>query len=614
MAYLNKSNGYNFTTAVHADKRSYRLKKERLPSELTPDSEVYLFDISPLVRVEGLSVFVSDARSAQERADNLPAYAERFTLTGGITNDHWVGDKALAFTKNIAKEFTLSGMSGALSSFNGKYFLMDREPEYKDELTDSEAYDLHFGYKSIIEKDLGALVYNKEISAGNPYPLSSSKYFSILRREDSGMDLEMVVGTEILSGTTYITFLSVRLTSMGTFDSAYLYQQVHAPGDKYTQAIDQTEALSLSYTLDVLLENTIDPTDLALAINEQQQSDKALLFDSLTLKDAVGSYCIRPTYFASELTHGIDGYLYINNQKTIPWWKLAGNYIVGTDLAPKLTSSAVDLLSGGWAPDAELPPEVKAPSNVFQRKEINHPFTTNELTDINWADKSMMYAAYYPDIQKIQLVVYHVDNPFIQLRSQYFNLTDNYTNAPSLIDQIFQGNSSLVLSVYYQGQETYNDLFTIYKDKLLEKPDQVYIGRFTEIDSSLTDLIDRVTVLEAASGNVPSTFPQRIFDMGDVAGALVVDLSNGSFQKANLVGNITSVAYINTPPPGYALTGTIELSGSGFTINWANSAQNESNLINDDLQPEGTKTRYWWIWNGTRMEISINPDIAHLTE
>ena len=93
MAYLNKSNGYNFTTAVYADKRYYRAYRERISDNIDADTELYLYDISLLARVSGLPFYVEDARSREEQIAGDPPYSARATLVGGITNGHFQFEK-----------------------------------------------------------------------------------------------------------------------------------------------------------------------------------------------------------------------------------------------------------------------------------------------------------------------------------------------------------------------------------------------------------------------------------------------------------------------------------------------------------------------------------------
>ena len=116
MSYANKSNGYNFTTAVHADKRAFRLRRERTPSELIADSEVYLFDMSPLVRVVGLRTYVEDARTAAEILNGDPPYSAYATLVGGITNAHWAIEKFPTTVPEVVQE-AIDDIQQALDTF-----------------------------------------------------------------------------------------------------------------------------------------------------------------------------------------------------------------------------------------------------------------------------------------------------------------------------------------------------------------------------------------------------------------------------------------------------------------------------------------------------------------
>lgn len=115
--------------------------------------------------------------------------------------------------------------------------------------------------------------------------------------------------------------------------------------------------------------------------------------------------------------------------------------------------------------------------------------------------------------------------------------------------------------------------------------------------------------------NMLDIYPQNVTDLGDISGAFNFDYNNNSWQRASLVGDITSFNYINFPTVQKGVNFNFEVTQSGtgdYVIDFVGSGLIPGDGIsNDDLQPKiglGEKTLYSFAWDGNDLRIFKSSD------
>lgn len=100
---------------------------------------------------------------------------------------------------------------------------------------------------------------------------------------------------------------------------------------------------------------------------------------------------------------------------------------------------------------------------------------------------------------------------------------------------------------------------------------------------------------------------QPIVDLGQVSGAVDLDLSLGNHFKLEMTGNISNLTLSNKPASTEALTIEVQITMGGagdYTITYSSDWE----ITSSTDQPSGTVSdisEIWGLWNGTKMRAKL---------
>lgn len=111
---------------------------------------------------------------------------------------------------------------------------------------------------------------------------------------------------------------------------------------------------------------------------------------------------------------------------------------------------------------------------------------------------------------------------------------------------------------------------------------------------------------------------ETYFDNGDQSGAVVLDYSNGHYQRMELIGNVTSLTINNFPTSGIAGFLTLESvqdNTGGWTIDLTGGAyRSPFGIFNNTTTADSIdKLRFETRDGGTTIDVFINPEMTVIT-